>query len=63
MTFLGMFAVAVFLSSVHEKLRREMVAARLNHGRVEALYGLARGWPIAGPMKNLLPGGRSSSRR
>ncbi len=42
MTFLGMFATAVFLSSVHEKLRREMVAARLSHGRVEALYALAR---------------------
>lgn len=42
LTFAGMFATAVFISSLNERLRKQARAARQSERRMEALYGLAR---------------------
>ena len=42
LTFGGMFATAVFISSLNERLRKQARAARQSERRMEALYGLAR---------------------
>ena len=41
-TFMGLFATAVFLSSLQERLRKQARAARQSERRTEALYALAR---------------------
>jgi two-component system, OmpR family, sensor histidine kinase KdpD len=41
-TFSGMFLTALFLSSVHERLRKQATLARQSERRTESLYGLAR---------------------
>lgn len=42
LTFAGMFATAVFISTLNERLRRQARAARQSERRMESLYGLAR---------------------
>jgi two-component system, OmpR family, sensor histidine kinase KdpD len=41
-TFTGLFATAVFISTLNEKLRKQARAARQNERRMEFLYGLTR---------------------
>ncbi len=42
LTFIGMFAIAVFTSLLHERLRLDARKARQNESRMEALYALAK---------------------
>ena len=42
LTFGSMFATAIFISSLNERLRKEARTARQSERRTEALYGLAR---------------------
>jgi two-component system sensor histidine kinase KdpD len=41
-TFAGMFGTALFLSSLHERLRNQASSARQSERRTESLYALAR---------------------
>jgi len=42
LTFAGMFATAVFISTLNERLRKQALAARASERRVVSLYRLAR---------------------
>ena len=56
-TELSMFGVAVVVSSLNERLRRQACAARLSERRMESLYGLVKDLADAHSMSDLLTAG------
>lgn len=53
LTFAGMFATAVFVSSLHERWRKQVRMARQSEHRMESLYALARELADAASVESL----------
>ena len=53
LTFAGMFATSVFISTLNERLRKQARAARQSERRMQSLYGLARELVDAGSVDDV----------